>query len=381
MGKIKRFVGFKHVKRPTLMRIGIDAHVLGKNIGGVERFVRELVNELPTITPQHQYTVFVTKAVFAVIKHSSHAQVQYVPLAFSNPLIERLILLPWLVRKHQLDALLVQRLSPWFCGKCKLIVTIHDLTPIKFASTYKGLSNKLVRLLTKNTIKRADLILTPTLAIKDEIQQYCLAANAPIHAFYNGVDVSAFHPKVAQHDKLLSPYLLTVGAIESRKNLETVFDMLPLLHNHPNIQLVVVGKVRDQTYFDALKQKLHDLNLSSRVTWQGFMAEDDLIRLYQEAALFVTSSKDEGFNIPPLEAMACGAPVVCSDIAVHQELFAGAALFFNTTNAEDLAKKVQFVLNSAAVASDLSKQGLKKVAEFTWQRSAQNIAKAIAEIA
>jgi glycosyltransferase involved in cell wall biosynthesis len=381
MGKIKRHHVFKRIERPSIMRIGIDAHVLGKNIGGVERFVRELVSELPTLTPQHQYTVFVTRAMFAALKESNTAQVQYVALALSNPLVERLIVLPWLVQQHKLDALLVQRLSPWFCGKCKLIVTIHDLTPIKFSSTYKGLSNKLVRLLTKNTIKRAALILTPTLAIKAEIQQYCKQVTAPIHAFYNGVDVSAFYPIVAKNKAVKSAYLLTVGAIESRKNLETILDALPLLHNHPYMQLVVVGKVRDQVYFDMLKEKISDLNLSSRVTWQGFMVENDLIHLYQQAAVFITSSKDEGFNIPPLEAMACGKPVVCSDIAVHQELFTGAALFFKTTSAQDLAQKVQFVLDNAEVANDLSRQGLKKVAEFTWQRTAKNVAAAIAEIA
>lgn len=365
------------------MRIGIDAHVLGKNIGGVERFVQELVNELPQLTPQHEYVVFVTQSAFSKLSQYTTAQVQYVPLFFSNPLIERLILLPWLVRKYRLEALMVQRLSPWFCGKCKLIATIHDLTPIKFAAQYKGLSNKLVRLLSRNTIQRAALILTPTEAIKAEIKAYCTGVKAPIRAFYNGVDVQVFTQALQNQGsglRMNQPYLLTVGAIESRKNIETLFAMLPLLSTHANLQLVVVGKVRDQAYFEALQAQLIATGISARVIWQGFMAEEALIHLYQNASVFVTASKDEGFNIPPLEAMACGAPVVCSNIAVHQELFADAALFFDTQSANDLAQKVLAVLDSQEVSQHLKQQGRAKVAEFTWQRTAKNVANAIDEI-
>lgn len=118
------------------MKIGIDAHVLGKKLGGVERFVAELVKALPSLTPEHQYVIFVTKSAYKTMQYQSTRQVRFVPLAFSNPLLERLILLPWLVWRHRLDALLVQRLAPWFCGDCKLIVTIHDLTPIKFKEAY-----------------------------------------------------------------------------------------------------------------------------------------------------------------------------------------------------------------------------------------------------
>jgi len=364
------------------MRIGIDGHVLGKNIGGVERFVRELVEQLPTEAPEHEYIVFVTKAECLKLKQSGKhrlPKVTYIPLAFANPLIERLLLLPWLARRHHLDALLVQRLAPWFCGRCQLIATIHDLTPIKFADAYKGLSNKLVRLLTKNTIKRASLILTPTETIKGEIEAYCDNVKAPIVAFYNGVDPSAFKAKQDGAIKLPveKPYLLTVGAIEKRKNIEVIFDMLAQLKQDDTCQLAVVGSVRDQAYFDTLQAQLAHLGITNRVHYLGFMSEAELVALYANAALFVTASKDEGFNIPPLEAMACGVPVACSDIPVHQELFNDAALFFDVASAQDLSQKVSMVLNTPSLAKQLTDQGHAKVAEFTWQRTAKNVAKSL----
>lgn len=362
------------------MKIGIDAHVLGKNLGGVERFVAELVRQLPDQSDAHSYIVFVTKSAYESLKAQSTSQVQYAPLAFANPLLERLVLLPWLARKHQLDALMVQRLAPLFCGKTKLIVAIHDLTPIKFASDYKGLSNKLVRLLTKHTIKCADLILTPTKAIKTEIEAYCPQAKAPIHHFYNGVDTASFTKLNKENNSQKNtPYLLTVGAIERRKNIETIIKMMPQLQDK-HIKLFIMGGIRDQGYFDELMTLVAQLGLSARVQYLGFMSEADLIACYQGATMFVSASKDEGFNIPPLESMACNVPVACSSIPVHLELFEGAAIFFEPDSVRDLTFKVESTLDNSAIFNQLTENGLAKVKQFTWSNTAKNVANAIKEI-
>jgi glycosyltransferase involved in cell wall biosynthesis len=339
-----------------------------------------LVNQLPIEAPAHEYIVFVTKAEFAKLQTLEKPRnVQYVRLAYANPLIERLVLLPWLVYRHQLNALLVQRLAPWFCGRCQLIVTIHDLTPIKFASDYKGLSNKLVRLLTKNTIQRAKLILTPTLAIKSEIIEYCPRVKAPITPFYNGVDTAIFtlsRGGIGIKLPIQQPYLLTVGAIEKRKNLETIIAMLPLLQDQ-TIKLAIVGSVRDSAYYAEILALIKHLKLDSRVIHLGFMDEKTLIALYQQANVFVTASIDEGFNIPPLESMACGTPVVCSQIAVHQELFDSTAVFYDTLSAQDLADKVHSLLNGPALVQSITSKATAKVLQFTWQKTAQNVVLAL----
>lgn len=361
------------------MKIGIDAHVLGKKLGGVERFVSELVKALPKLTPEHQYIIFVTKDAHKTMRFQSTRQVTFVPLAFANPMLERLILLPWLVWRYRLDALLVQRLAPWFCGNCKLIVTIHDLTPIKFKDAYKGLSNRLVRLLTKNTILRADLILTPTNAIKAEIEAYAPKASAPIRAFYNGVDVDKFKKNVASQPQVEPPYLLTVGAIERRKNLETIIAALAQLNNSA-LHLYILGGIRDQAYFDEIQQQIAALNLINRVHYLGFLDEETLISRYQNARVFITSSRDEGFNIPPLEAMACDVPVICSDIAVHRELFENAALFYVTESAQDLAGKITQLMQDSTLSHQLTIQGKQKAHFFNWSQTATNVAKALREV-
>ncbi len=366
------------------MQIGIDGHVLGKNIGGVERFVRELVAHLPTKAPENHYIVFVTKQEYAAITKdsSNHIEgVEYVAMPVSNPLIQRLILLPLMVKKYRLDALLVQRLSPWFCGRCKLIATIHDLTPLKFAENYKGLSNTLVRLLTKNTIQRADLILTPTKSVKTEIEEYCPKASAPVVAFYNGVDTGAFSQSKQLAPPSLpksQPYLLTVGAIEQRKNLETIFKALSIIND--DIELAVVGSIRDQEYSAFLKEQLQELGLEKRVHFIGFIDEEELISLYKHAAIFISASRDEGFNIPVLEAMACGTPTVCSNIDVHKELFCDAAVFYEVESAQDLSDKMNSILDESLSVKAITEQGLEKIKQYTWEQTATNVAAALRSI-
>ena len=365
-----------------MTKIGIDAHVLGKGVGGVERFVREVMLRLAMLTPEFDYVIFLNKHEYNRLQKTQHYpplnNVVYVPLAVANPLIERSILMPWLCRKYKLDALFVQRLLPWFCGNTKQIVAIHDLTPIKFPKQYAGLTNKLVRLLTPGTVQRADLILTPTAAIGAEIQAFYGSFKADVLAFYNGVDTQVFKPatlaKDLTHLGINAPYLLTAGAIERRKNIETLFDMLPLLTAYPRLKLVVVGGIRDQAYALELKNKVIALGLQNQVISLGYLAEADLIALYQQAELFITASRDEGFNLPPLEAMACGTAVVCSDIAVHHELFDACAAFFATESAQNLAQVVDNLLSNQAARQLLITAANQRIADFTWDASAARIA-------
>ena len=197
-------------------------------------------------------------------------------------------------------------------------------------------------------------------------------------AFYNGVDTQVFKPsttpKNLAHLGVNQPFILTAGAIERRKNIETLYDMLPLLTAQPHLTLVVVGGIRDQAYALALKNKITRLGLDKRIITLGYLDEADLIALYQQAEVFITASRDEGFNLPPLEAMACGTAVVCSDIAVHHELFDGCAAFFATESAPDLAQVVSNLLTDQAARQSLIVAANRRIVDFSWDASAARIA-------
>lgn len=356
------------------MRIGIDAHVLGKGIGGVERFLAHLVALLPAELEDHQLVVFVDAKASLRVTLPQADNLEIVPLLVSNPLVERSILLPWLVRRHRLDILLVQRLAPWFCGRCQLVVTVHDLTPLKYPQAYRGLTNALIRLLTGDSVRRAKLVFTPTQVIADEVAQFFNQPAEKIVPFYNGVDTQVFFPKLLTSS---SPYIFTSGAIEARKNIETLLRARALLGSNFPWHVWIAGGIRDAHYRSVLESLVHELGLADQVQWLGFVNEAQLVELYQGAKAFVTASRDEGFNIPPLEAMACDIPVLCSDIPVHRELFDGAAIFFPSESPEALAAALLHLHDDAVLNEYLRKQAHVCVDRLSWPAMARRVAAAL----
>lgn len=368
------------------MRIAIDGHILGKGAGGVERFITELVANLPRVAPQHRFVVYVNKAQFKALQKGAqkhgYTNLEFKPYLSANLFIQRLLLHPWMVRRDKADALLVQRLTAWGLGTCKSVVAIHDLTPIKFSQSYTGFTNRLVRMLTKRSVLKSDLVFTPTKTIRQEILNYYPKTLTPIVPFYNGVDLSQFKQKVstANHTQH-APYWLMVGAIEARKNIEDVLDALHAYLQHGEMHLHLVGKVRDEDYQQFLLERIKQLNLGAWVHWQGFASEAELVTLYQQARYLITASLDEGFNLPPLEAMACGTPVVCSNIPVHLELFDGAVAFFTPHQANALKEAIAVLDSNPEAVKQLVVAGEQLAQHYSWAQTAKNVIHAIEKLA
>lgn len=369
------------------MRIGIDAHVLGKNIGGVERYVEHLVRRLPEISPQHDFYVFLSRSAYAKRPAEPPSNVQYVRLPASDPLLERTLVLPWMMRRHRLDVIQVQRIAPWLRGRCRVLLTIHDLIPLKYPSRYRSLRNRLIRMLTADSVHRAAMILTPTQAVAGDITQHFPRVTAPIRAFYNGVDLRQFSSAVSGTENatltdlgLQRPFLLTVGALEARKNLEVQIEALSRLQKAAAPMLAVVGSSRDPHYREQMQALARRKGVAERIRWLGFVPHGQLTDLYRSATLFITSSWDEGFNIPPLEAMASGTPVLCSDIPVHRELFEGATDFFRADSADDLVSAVTDALTGKSPRDTRAASASDCVEHFSWEAMAHRMARFIDEL-
>lgn len=368
------------------MRIGIDAHVLGKDKGGVERYVQKLVELLPLAAPQHEYVVFVTKDAYRNYPLVRHDNVSYIPLIFDNILIQRLFLMPVMVMKHRLTALQVQRLSSWIPSSCSLVLTIHDITPIRYPGDYGGLTNWLVKKLTGGSIKRATKVVTPTMAVAAQLDDWFAEIAIQSMPFYNGVDRQIFYPRANEESRniayctygLKQPYAFVSGALESRKNLEVIYRALA--QSDPDLALVITGGVRDRQYQSMLKMLAEREGVSDRIFHLGYVSEPELVELYQCAELFIASSKDEGFNIPPLEAMACGIPVICSDIPVHRELYSGSCLFFPPDDVTGLAQAIRRLREDSDVRRGVIEGSGKSLDTLNWEAMAQRMANCYASL-
>jgi glycosyltransferase involved in cell wall biosynthesis len=165
-------------------------------------------------------------------------------------------------------------------------------------------------------------------------------------------------------------YLLSVGTIEPRKNLNRLLDAIALLRDQrEDVKLVIVGRLG--WLYDDFLDKLENFEYADAVLRPGFVPDADLPAVYQGATATVCASLYEGFGLPLLESMACGTPVVSSDAASLPELGGDAARYFDPLDVEDMAATLIQVWRDAELRKHMTQQGLERAAHFSWQRAAR----------
>ena len=251
--------------------------------------------------------------------------------------------------------------------RCPVTVAIHDFLVLEHPEWFPGGRTNTLRLLIPAGARRADAILTGSRSVAEAIAQRCRVPRERIHLTGYGVDRNRFappSPKTVALSRtrfgLARPYLLQLGALEPRRGSDVALAACAGLRgNHPDLELVVVGVARADVR--ALRQPRPWLRLLGRV-------EDEVLpALYAGAAAVVAPSRGEGFDLPVLEALACGAVVVASDIPVHREHFAPAVALFESGNADALIAALARALEDSETARGLRAAGPALAARFTWE--------------
>jgi glycosyltransferase involved in cell wall biosynthesis len=166
------------------------------------------------------------------------------------------------------------------------------------------------------------------------------------------------------------PYLLYLGGINARKNITQLFTAYARIRErHPDLLLVVGGKRQWRT--GEIDAAFRRLDLASHVHFTGYVADGDLPALYSAAELFVFPSLYEGFGLPPLEAMACGTPVVTSNVSSLPEAVGDAALTVDPYDVGELVLAIDRLLTDEMLRADLRRRGLERASRFTWARTAR----------
>lgn len=172
-------------------------------------------------------------------------------------------------------------------------------------------------------------------------------------------------------------YLLYAGGISPHKDVETLLVAFATLKEGGaagDLAIVVAGALEDEAYLSAagsVRRAVIRLGLGSDVLLPGFVDDEVLAGLYSGAVALVSPSLAEGFGLPPVEAAACGAPVVLSDIPAHRETLAGEALYFPPGDADALAEHLRRLLGSEVLRRSLAERGHRRVARYTWDAAAE----------
>jgi len=249
---------------------------------------------------------------------------------------------------------------------CPAVVTLHDLAYHHFPETFGWASRQYLRWHHQSAAKRATRIITPSRHAADDVATTLGVDPKRIRAVHHGIDpVFRGAPPAATLD-LPRPYVLSVGTIQARKNLDTLVEAVSLLRAYRDdpFELVIAGRRGWKTEtFDAACKK-------TPVRLLGQVPDEELPALYANAAVFCQPSSYEGFGLTVVEAMASGTPVIAADGGSLPEVVADAGLLVPARSAPALASAIERVLDDQAVAKQLRAAALRRASEFTWERSA-----------
>ncbi|MCC7359402.1 MAG: glycosyltransferase family 4 protein [Anaerolineales bacterium] len=256
------------------------------------------------------------------------------------------------------------------------VVTVHDLIPLIPAAGYGRRARWLFAVSVRLAVRAAQRVITVSAAAAADLTHILRVPPHQVVTIPEAAD-PAFAPQppervAALRARLGLPerYLLYVGSNKPHKNLERLVRACLRLESAPPLMVAGPWEAR----YSAVRAIVEQAAAEARVRFLGPVAADDLPALYTGAALFVFPSLYEGFGLPPLEAMACGAPVACSSATSLPEVVGDAALLFDPASETEIAAALRRALEGDALPADLRRRGLAQAARFSWDRAATQTA-------
>jgi glycosyltransferase involved in cell wall biosynthesis len=266
-------------------------------------------------------------------------------------------------------------------GGAALVVTVHDLAPIRFADRYPRRARALHKRGAHIAAAEAARIIVPSRSTALDVEEFYGVERERIRVVPHGVDLAdlgaASRAAVGDAGKrwerrgIAEPYVLWVGTQEQRKNVVAVLDAFAHVANrHPELSLVLHGP--NGWLGDEVGEGLQHRGLHSRtIVSEGSLPRNELAALYARASVFVYPSLYEGFGMPVLEAMACRTPVVTSNISALPETAGDAALLVDPLDDVALAEAIARIMEDPVLAEDLSQRGQKRARALTWGETAR----------
>jgi glycosyltransferase involved in cell wall biosynthesis len=364
------------------MRIGLDLTPLLPHATGVDRYLIQLVRHLAGLDSDNRYTVFVNRedrAAFAGLPENfsvrgSSLRPRPVRLVFQQ------LALPVTARALGLDVLhSPSYFLPLARGRQRHLLSIHDMTSFSHPEVHTLLRrSRLYRAGIAKSIRRADLVSVPSDHVEREV--YRLVPALPqnrVRVIRYGVG-DEFRPSAASdvgrvRHRLGLPagYILFVGTIEPRKNLDLLIEAYGRLReagDRPE-HLVIAGRLG--WGYAELLTRLKEPRFQGRVHLPGYVDSTDLPGLYAGATVLVYPSRAEGFGFPPLEAMSTGTPVIASETSSLAENLQGAIAFVPVGQVEELTRALRRLLGDERARDRLRTAGLRRAADFRWERTAR----------
>lgn len=363
------------VERPAL--VFINGRFLTQPMTGVQRYATELTKAIDKLLQQgHAATSGLELVLLTPLGRRSTIALRRIAVREMGPLSGH-AWEQWTLPRNTAGRLLVGFGNTGPVLKRRQVVTIHDASVFAVPESYTPAFRRWYRLLLPALGRVSDAVVTVSSFSQRELSRRIGIPSKKIRIVPNGVDhiVAALPDRgiLIRHGLRPRGFILAVGSKATHKNVDILVQAIELV-DRPDYDVVVAGGVNPRILAERRPE------LPSRVIHLGYVSDSELRALYESAACFAFTSMYEGFGLPPLEAMACGCPVVVSRTASLPEVCGDGALYADPRDPGDIARCIKEILDSPVLQRDLADRGLKRAARFTWERSACEVLALIREL-
>ena len=354
---------------------------------GIGTYIRSLVRALGAIDTSNRYTLVSRPAdVSSLADRPENFSVAIYARRDESQLDH--VLFPWYLHGLKPDLVHIPLNRVPLLMICPYVVTVHDLTSLFFDPDRSKLRIQLRRFRLRRGVERASRVIAVSESTKRDLENQIGVSAARIRRVYNAPDPGFFErggagaeekrARIMERYQIQYPFLLYAGNIRRHKNIPRLVEAFAVvraeLASHPvykDLHLIIIGDTVSQ--YPAVRQTVIRTHGEQRVRFLGFVPFETLRCFYESAAAFVFPSRYEGFGLPPLEAMACGTPVVASSASSVPEIVGDAAILVNPENVFDIARGIKDALVDAGLRSELIRRGREQASRYSWARTAKQV--------
>jgi glycosyltransferase involved in cell wall biosynthesis len=265
-----------------------------------------------------------------------------------------------------------------------VVITVHDIAYIRFPDLLNKSRQIYKKYILSLSVKKADIIIAVSHSTKRDIIEFFKVDEKKIKVIHHGVE-SRFHPisnveGYRTRNNLPSKMILNIGTLEPRKNVVTLIKAFKKLQERGFKDYVLTIAGEKGWLYKKIFKEIKSSGMEQSIRLLGVVRDEELPLLYNCADLFVYPSLYEGFGLPPLEAMACGVPIITSNTSSLPEVVGNAGIMVDPNDIESLSDEMYRVLKDKELKHQMSRDGLKRSKMFTWEKMANEVLETYNEI-
>jgi len=365
------------------IRVGINASKYFGINTGVGRYTSNLCNSILKGKTRNEYYFYLPGSAKTCWRDMGGARPEEQGIFLQNNMLRILweqILLPIKIKKDTLDLFhytdhamsLIQRRHP-------VVITIHDIAFIRFPDLLNRSRQIYKRYILNLSIKRADVIIAVSHSTKRDIIEFFKVDEQKIKVIYHGVE-SRFRPisnveGYRTRNNLPTKMILNIGTLEPRKNVVTLIKAFKKLQERGLKDYVLVIAGERGWLYKKIFEEIKSSGMEQSIRLLGVVGDEELPLLYNCADLFVYPSIYEGFGLPPLEAMACGVPIITSNTSSLPEVVGNAGIMVDPNDIGSLSDEMYRVLKDKELMHRMVRDGIKRSKMFTWKKTVNKVLK------